>query len=110
MNNTLKYKEFIGDAHYSSSDNTFYGKLLGVNDLVTYEADSVEGLQDAFRESVDGYIDYCTTRGKDYFRSFKGSFNVRIPPILHQQAFLKAQEEGISLNSFVKRALQEKLQ
>ena len=36
MKNILKYKEFIGSVNYSPEDRVFFGKLEGIDDLVTF--------------------------------------------------------------------------
>ena len=36
------YKDFIGTVHFSTEDEIFYGKIEGINDLVTFEGLSVK--------------------------------------------------------------------
>ena len=49
-------------------------------------------------------------KGIEPQKSFTGTFNVRIPSDTHSMAVVKAQELGINLNTFVKYAIEEKLQ
>ncbi len=56
MKDLLKYKEFIGSVHFDSDDETFYGKIEGINDLVTFEGNTVQELKKAFHEAVDDYL------------------------------------------------------
>jgi predicted HicB family RNase H-like nuclease len=37
VNNILTYKGFIGSVNYSADDHVFFGKIEGINDLVTFE-------------------------------------------------------------------------
>ncbi|MDD4972161.1 MAG: hypothetical protein PHT07_22265 [Paludibacter sp.] len=53
MKDVLNYKGFIGSVHFSADDNVFYGKVEGINDLVTFEGESLKGLTDAFQYAVD---------------------------------------------------------
>lgn len=106
MKDKLKYKDFIGSVHFSSSDEIFYGKIEGINDLVTFEGTTVIKLKAAFKEAVNDYISLCQELGKDIFKSFKGSFNVRINPELHSKAYQKALTDGKTLNQFVKEAIE----
>ena len=55
MSDYLEYKGYYGSVEVSLDDNVLRGKILFVSDLVTYEADSVNGLRTAFEESVDDY-------------------------------------------------------
>ena len=70
----------MGSVHFSATDNTFFGKLEGINDLVTFEGSSVSQLKKSFRDSVKDYKALCEQTGKNANQSFKGSFNVRIDP------------------------------
>ncbi len=105
MTDKLVYKEFIGSIHFSAEDSTFYGNVEGVNDLVTFEGNTVKKLQASFKEAVEDYLAICISNNKTPHKSFKGSFNVRISPELHAKAFKKAMLEGKSLNEFVETAI-----
>ena len=109
MTDKLKYKEFIGSVHFSADDEVFYGKIEGVNDLVTFEGSTVRKLKMAFREAVEDYIELCGEAGKQIFKSFKGTFNVRIKPELHSKAFERAILEGKTLNKFVQESIERNL-
>jgi predicted HicB family RNase H-like nuclease len=43
-------------------------------------------------------------------KSFKGSFNVRVKPEIHQRAAMIATAKGISLNQFVQKALVKEIE
>lgn len=110
MNDHLQYKDYIGAIHFSTNDEVFYGKILGINDLVSFEGQSVKELKKAFKEAVDDYLETCKQLKKEPQKTYKGSFNVRIPTELHRQAALAAHQKGVSLNEFVKAAIDESLQ
>ena len=106
MSNYLKYKEYLATVEYSTEDEVFYGKLFGINDLVTFEGASVKEIKTAFQEAVDDYIKTCKEVNKKPEKSFKGSFNVRVPSELHKDAAFIAVQNNMSLNDFVKGAIQ----
>lgn len=106
MNNTLSYRDYTGSVEYSSVDNCLFGRVLGINDMVSYEGASVEELRQAFEEAVDDYLTLCAETGKEPEREYKGSFNVRISPELHRKAAIRAVAEGKTLNNLVVEALQ----
>lgn len=110
MTDRIKYKDFIGSVHFSADDEVFYGKIEGINDLITFEGSTVAKLKAAFKEAVQDYIELCNEVGKEIFKSFKGSFNVRVNPELHSKAFEQALIEGKSLNQFIKEAIELKIQ
>ena len=110
MSNLLKYKDYRGQVEYSDEDSIFYGKILGINDLVSFEGKTVEELKKAFTESVDDYIQTCESLGKSPEKEYKGQFNVRVPMKLHRLAARKAISKRMSLNKFVENALRKALQ
>ena len=109
MKDVLTYKDYMGSVHYCAEDEVFYGKIEGIEDLVSFEAKSVDALKAAFEESVEDYLDICERSNKDSEKSYKGSFNVRIPPELHRKAKRTAVKMGISLNQFMQKALEDEL-
>ena len=88
MNNLLEYKDYLGTVEYSASDKLLYGQVLGINGLVSYEGKSIESLQSDFEEAVDDYLDMCREQGVEPQKTYKGTFNVRISPILHKNLHL----------------------
>lgn len=109
MKDTITYKNYIGSVQFSQEDNVFYGKIKGVNELVTFEGESVSELNSAFREAVEDYEELCEIAGKSPDKSYKGSFNVRITPDLHKELSRRSSELGLSLNQLVEIAIEEKL-
>ncbi len=109
INDILQYKDFIGSVHFSAEDGCFFGKLEGVDDLVTFEGHDVEGLERSFRKAVDDYIGLCRKTGKPLFKSYGGTFNIRMPPELHRKAARRSALLGISLNQLVQRAVEKEV-
>lgn len=105
MDNNLTYKGYLGTVSFSSEDEVFYGKIHGINDLVTFEGKSVNELKSSFKEAVEDYLETCATLNKEPNKTFKGSFNVRLSTNLHRRASLIASKKSISLNDFVKKAI-----
>jgi predicted HicB family RNase H-like nuclease len=110
MKNILKYKGFVGSVNFSAEDRAFYGKVEGINDLVTFEGTTVDELEEAFKYMVEEHIQDCEQEGKPAEKSYKGSFNVRISPDLHRQAAQIASIQGITLNQLIQRAIQHELE
>jgi predicted HicB family RNase H-like nuclease len=55
------------------------------------------------------YLQLCERIGKPALKSYKGSFNVRIPQKLHRQSVQKALMSGISLNQLIQKALEKEV-
>lgn len=101
----LKYKDYEGTAELDMARMVCRGKILFIDDLVTYEAASPAELQGEFEAAVDDYIDTCATLNREPQKPLKGQFNVRTPPALHKATVLRALADNVSLNDVVVRAL-----
>jgi predicted HicB family RNase H-like nuclease len=75
--------------------------------VITFEGSSVEELNQAFRDSVDDYLEFCTLRGEEPEKPFSGKFIIRLSPELHREAFIKARLSDKSLNSWVSEVLEK---
>ncbi|MDD2716279.1 MAG: type II toxin-antitoxin system HicB family antitoxin [Candidatus Wallbacteria bacterium] len=109
MKDVLTYDGYIGSVHFSTDDRIFYGKLEGIEDLITFEGETVEQLVRAFQDAVDDYLVLCKQTGKDPQKPCKGSLNIRIKPETHRKAAEKAAILGISLNQLIQKALDREL-
>jgi predicted HicB family RNase H-like nuclease len=105
LNNFLEYKGYYGTVEYSSNDSALFGKVLGINGLISYEGNCVKSLQDDFNEAIDDYINMCDENSIEPQKVFRGNFNVRVSPELHRQLVLYAASCGQSLNSTVEEAI-----
>jgi predicted HicB family RNase H-like nuclease len=105
MTDYLNYKEYLGTIDYSAEDEVFYGKVFGIDDLVNFEGTSVSELKKSFQDAVDDYLELCKELDKTPEKSFRGTFNVRVPAHLHKRAAILATQYKMTLNEFVKTAL-----
>jgi predicted HicB family RNase H-like nuclease len=109
MKDVLTYRNFIGSVHFSAEDECFFGRIEGVDDLVTFEGRDVDALKRSFREAVEDYIQLCRKAGKLFQKSYRGTFNIRMTAELHQKAARKSALLGISLNQLVQRAVEKEV-
>lgn len=107
MKDMLSHKGYFGAIHYNPEDRVFYGKIEFIRALVSYEGKDADSLESAFVEAVEDYLALCAESGKQPEKPFKGSFNVRIPPELHEKVAIAASQHGMSLNRFVAEALSQ---
>jgi len=102
----LIYKGFTGSFDASLEDECLVGKVLFIDDIVTYEGETVPELKANFQAAVDRYLTYCEKTGKAANKPYSGTFNVRVGSDLHRQAAIAAQDASINLNEYVARAMQ----
>jgi len=110
MKDILHFEGFIGSVHFSAEDDCFFGKIEGIDDLITFEGQDVKELKKSFRDATEDYIELCKSTGKPLHKSYKGSFNVRIKPELHKKAVQKSLMLGITLNKLVQKAIEKEVE
>lgn len=52
---TLEYRGYLGSVEYSVEDRCYHGKIYDIEDLVSYEGNTIEELMADFRNAVDDY-------------------------------------------------------
>ena len=55
----MAYKGFTSTPKHSAEDGMFYGTVDGVDAVVMYDSETEAGLEAAFMEAVDDYLDFC---------------------------------------------------
>ena len=57
--NKLSHKGYTGSIEVSIEDNCLHGRILFIEDIVTYEGETVDDLATSFKDAVDRYVTYC---------------------------------------------------
>jgi predicted HicB family RNase H-like nuclease len=83
------------------------GEVVGLQDVITFQARTPAELKRAFEESVNDYLAWCAEDGRKPEKPFSGQFVVRVDPALHRKAAVAAKVAGESLNAFTTKALAE---
>ena len=53
MSSTMEYKNYLGSVEFAEEDRVFYGKVLGIRALVSYEGATAQERIDDFHGAVD---------------------------------------------------------
>lgn len=102
----FKYKGYTGLVEFDAEAGVFYGEVLDLKDVITFQGKSVAELEQAFQESIDDYLEFCEQRGESPDKPFSGRLMLRLPPSLHRKAYVNAQREGKSLNQWIAEQLE----
>lgn len=105
----MNYKGYIGSVEYDDENRVFTGTVINTRTVITFHGSSVDELEKEFHTSVDDYLQWCREDGIEPEKPYSGKFNVRFSPELHRRAALGAKRLGLSLNSFMERAVEDEL-
>ena len=56
--NRFDYKGYYTLIHFDSEDKVLYGKIEGIDDLVTFESDSAKEIEKEFHDAVDDWLEF----------------------------------------------------
>ena len=60
----LEYKGYTGHVEFDDEAGLFHGEVLDTRDVITFQGISVQQLEQAFRESIDDYLEFCAERNE----------------------------------------------
>lgn len=107
--NVLEFRGFKGAVEFSADDGLLVGRILDVEALVAFSAETAAEISAAFHEAVDEYLADCERRSVEPEKPYSGSFNVRVKSDLHRRAAREARSSNESLNALVARAISSEL-
>lgn len=61
MNKLLYYKGYSGSIEFSEEDQLFYGKVLGIRSLISYEGKTIQQLLTDFHKAIELYLETLET-------------------------------------------------
>jgi len=102
----MEYKGFKARVEYSADDEVFFGRLLGIEDIVTFEGKTVRELKKDMKEAVDFHIEICERTGKATTKPYSGKLLFRLPSELHAKIAETAARRGKSINEWGKEVLE----
>jgi predicted HicB family RNase H-like nuclease len=102
----MEYKGYLAKVEFDDEADSFYGEVINLRDVITFQGETVAELKQAFQESVEDYLAYCAERGEEPEKPYSGKFSVRIDPELHRKITVKARMADKSLNSWISDTLE----
>ena len=71
MKNTMEYNGYVGSVEFSEENGIFFGKVMGIRSLISYEGTDAKSLVEDFHGAVDDYLLLCEEMGKFRRRHIK---------------------------------------
>jgi predicted HicB family RNase H-like nuclease len=103
----MNYKGYGCTIRFDDGADIFHGEVTGLRDVITFQGRTVDELKTAFRDSVDDYLDFCSSRGEAADKPYSGRFLLRVDPTLHRRLVELSADEGESLNNWIASRLGE---
>jgi predicted HicB family RNase H-like nuclease len=68
LKNIMTYKGYMGRIEFDARDNIFIGKVLGIEDSITFHGTTVKELRADFEAAVKHYVSDCAATGRKPFK------------------------------------------
>ena len=101
MKDAMTHRGYTARIGFDAQDRIFFGRLAGINDVVTFHGETVDELEAAFKEAVDDYLATCAKLGDKPDRPYSGKLTLRVSPSIHAEIAAAAANAGKSLNKWV---------
>lgn len=101
------YKGYTGTVTFDDEALVFHGEVAGLRDVITFQAQSAEELVQAFHDSVDDYLAWCTEDGVEPEKPYSGKLAFRTTPEHHRMITEAAARRALSINQWMDQALTE---
>lgn len=55
----LTYKGYTGQIEVDTDNKIFFGRVLDIKDVITFQGNTIEEAGQAFQDSIDDYLKFC---------------------------------------------------
>ena len=107
--NSMIYKGYVGAVRYDDACKLFVGNVINAKTDITFQGVSVRELSRTFHRAVENYLQWCKDEGIEPEKPYSGRISVRLDPEVHQRAAIQAKINGIDLNDFIEKAVEDAL-
>ncbi len=97
----MTYKNYIAKVVYDDDPNIFYGEVINIRDVITFEGSSVMELDNSFKKSIDDYLDFCKTRSEEPNMAMNGFLSLNIPVSNQNLLRIAAKKAGKDFEEWV---------
>ena len=88
-----------------AEDKIIVGRVLDLDDIISFHGESVSEFETNFHMVVDDYISACEQLGSAPEKPASGKLMLRVAPNVHAAALKAAARGGMSLNKWAEQAL-----
>jgi len=105
MKNTMTFKGYTASMIFDAEDKIIVGRVLDIDDIISFHGESVAEFESSFQAVVDDYIAACEALGSQPEKPASGKLMLRIAPTVHAAALKAAAQSGTSLNKWAEQAI-----
>ena len=105
MMNVMTYKGYKARIEFDPRDNIFVGRVLGIEDGISFHGATVVALKERFAAAINHYLADCKAMGRKPEKPTSDKLMLRIAPEIHSKALVMARASGKTLNQWAAEVL-----
>ena len=105
--NTMSYRGYTARMDFDVDDRIIVGRVVDIDDIITFHGSSVLEFEAAFQTAIDGYVQACEKLGQTADKPASGRLMLRVNPAVHAAAVKASARSGQSLNKWAEKVLGE---
>lgn len=102
----MKYKGYTGVVTFDDEAMIFHGEVVGVRDVITFQATTTKGLKKEFELSVNEYLNWCEELGQKPEKPYSGTLTFRPGCDLHAKIATAAKSKGMPINAYLTQVVE----
>lgn len=103
--NSMSYRGYTARMDFDADDKIIVGRVLDIDDIITFHGASVSEFETAMHSAVDSYIAACEQLGQTAEKPASGRLMLRVDPAVHAAAVKASARSGQSLNKWAEKVL-----
>jgi predicted HicB family RNase H-like nuclease len=103
--NQMTYRGYIARMDFDAEDKIIVGRVIDIDDIITFHGSSVAEFEAAFNAAIDSYILACEQLGQTADKPASGRMMLRVNPAVHAAAVKASARSGQSLNKWAEKML-----
>lgn len=105
--NSMTYRGYTAHMDFDPDDKIIVGRVLDIDDIISFHGTSVVEFEQAFQSAVDGYIHACEQLNQRADKPASGRLMLRVNPSVHAQVVKASAKSGQSLNKWAEQVLRQ---
>ena len=105
--NHMTYRNYTARMDFDIEDKIIVGRVIDIDDIITFHGSSVAEFEAALNSAVDSYILACDQLGQAADKPASGRMILRVNPAVHAAAVKASARSGESLNKWAERVLDQ---
>jgi predicted HicB family RNase H-like nuclease len=105
LSNVISYRGHYARITFDPSADAFHGRVLGMQDVISFYGRTSDELREEMRAAVEDYIAWCKAEGDKPEKSWAGKLTLRPDEDVRRRVLIAAAARGQSVNAWINQVI-----